>query len=97
MIPFVMEPGIIQGRYIGKTEIEQVRGIIADHGQWSRRRISEHLAGLWEWRSASGQLKDMAVRTLLLKLQERGWITLPARRRELERRARARLRAPPGL
>lgn len=81
MIPVVLEPGIIQGRYIGKTEIEQVRGIIADHGQWSRRRISEHLAGLWEWRSASGQLKDMAARTLLLKLEERGWITLPARRR----------------
>ena len=81
MILVVLEPGIIQGRFIGKAEIEQVREIIAEHGQWSRRRISEHLAGLWEWRSASGQLKDMAARTLLLKLEERGWITLPARRR----------------
>lgn len=81
MIRVVLEPGIIQGRFIGEAEIEQVRGIIAEHGQWSRRRISEHLAGLWEWRSASGQLKDMAARTLLLKLEERGWITLPARRR----------------
>ena len=81
MILVVLEPGIIQGRFIGKAEIAQVREIIAEHGQWSRRRISEHLAGLWEWRSASGQLKDMAARTLLLKLEERGWITLPARRR----------------
>jgi len=81
MMSGVLEPGIIQGRFIGEAEIAQVRGIIAENGQWSRRRISEHLAGLWEWRSASGQLKDMAARTLLLKLEERGWITLPARRR----------------
>ena len=46
MILVVLEPGIIQGRFIGKAEIEQVRAIIAEHGQWSRRRISEHLAGL---------------------------------------------------
>jgi hypothetical protein len=94
MIPVVLEPGIIQGRYIGKTEIEQVRGIIADHGQWSRRRISEHLAGLWEWRSASGQLKDMAARTLLLKLEERGWITLPARRRAPSNRMKGKAKMP---
>jgi len=81
MVLAVLEPGIIQGRFIGKAEIEQVRAIIAEHGQWSRRRISEHLAQLWDWRSGSGQLKDMAARTLLLKLEGRGWITLPARRR----------------
>jgi len=94
MIPVVLEPGIIQGRYIGKTEIEQVRGIIADHGQWSRRRISEHLAQIWEWRSASGQLKDMAARTLLLKLEERGWITLPARRRAPSNRMKGKAKRP---
>ena len=49
-----------------------MRGLIAEHPQWSRRRISENLALLWEWRSASGQLKDMAARTLLLKLLPRG-------------------------
>jgi hypothetical protein len=81
MMLSVLEASIIQGRIIGQAEIEQVRAIIAEHGQWSRRRISEHLAGLWEWRSASGQLKDMAARTLLLKLEDRGWIALPARRR----------------
>lgn len=94
MMPVVLEPGIIQGRYIGKTEIEQVRGIIADHGQWSRRRISEHLAQIWEWRSASGQLKDMAARTLLLKLEERGWITLPARRRAPSNRMKGKAKTP---
>lgn len=94
MMPIVVEPGIIQGRYIGKREIEQVRGIIADHGQWSRRRISEHLAQIWAWRSASGQLKDMAARTLLLKLEERGWITLPARRRAPSNRMKGKAKTP---
>jgi hypothetical protein len=77
----MFKPGILQGRLIGNTEIAQVRGLIEEHPEWSRRRISEHLARLWEWRSPAGQLKDMAARTLLLKLEGRGWITLPVRRR----------------
>jgi len=39
------------------------------------------LAERWQWRAASGQLKDMAARTMLLKLHERGLIELPVRRR----------------
>jgi hypothetical protein len=53
---------------------------MAGHADWSRRRISQHLARLWDWRNPAGQLKDMAARTLLLKLEQRGWIELPARR-----------------
>jgi len=90
----VLEPGIIQGRFIGEAEIAQVRGVITENGQWSRRRISEHLAEIWEWRSASGQLKDMAARTLLLKLEERGWITLPARRRDPSNRMKGKAKMP---
>jgi hypothetical protein len=80
MIRVVFEPGIIQGRFIGDAEIAQVRLLLAAHGDWSRWRVSQHLARLWEWRSASGQLKDMAARTLLLKLEDRGLIVLPTRR-----------------
>ena len=80
MIRVVFEPGIIQGRFIGEAEIAQVRSLLSEHGDWSRWRVSQHLARLWEWRSASGQLKDMAARTLLLKLEERGLIVLPTRR-----------------
>ena len=77
----VFTPGIIQGRHIGEKEIEQVRALIAGHPEWHRRRISEQLARLWDWYNPAGQLKDMAARTLLLKLEACGWITLPARRR----------------
>jgi hypothetical protein len=77
----VIEADIIQGRRIGAAELEQVRQMLADHPDWSRRRISEQLATLWNWRNGAGQLKDMAARTLLLKLERRGSIVLPPRRR----------------
>ena len=76
----MFEPGIIQGRFIGEAQLAQVRALLAEHPDWSRRRISGHLARLWDWRNPAGQLKDMATRTLLLKLEQRGWIVLPARR-----------------
>lgn len=73
-------PGIVQGRRIGGGELEQVRQLLAEHPDWSRHRLSRQLATLWDWRNPAGQLKDMAARTLLRKLERRGWITLPPRR-----------------
>ncbi len=52
--------------------------MIAEHPQWSRRRLSQALCEAWNWRNGAGQLKDMAGRALLLKLHERGHIRLPA-------------------
>ena len=75
------EPNLIQGRRIDAADLEQVRQLLAAHPDWSRRRLSQHLATLWNWRNPVGQLKDMAARTLLLKLERRGWIVLPPRRR----------------
>jgi Druantia protein DruA len=71
---------MIQGRCLDATHVEQIRQLLAAHREWSRRRLSLHLALLWDWRNGAGRLKDMAARTLLLKLERRGWIALPARR-----------------
>ena len=71
---------LIQGRLIGAEELAQVKGLLAAQPGWSRWRLSRALAAWWGWRTATGQLKDMAARTLLLKLEQRGWIALPARR-----------------
>ena len=65
---------------MGPADLAQVRDLLAVHPDWSRYRLSRELARLWHWQSASGQLKDMAARSLLLKLEQRGWIALPARR-----------------
>lgn len=81
---------VLQGRRIGPVELGQVAEMIAENPGWSRYRLGIELARKWEWRSASGQLKDMAARTLLLKLEERGVIQLPARRRPSPNRMRHR-------
>ena len=82
------ESNLIQGRRIAATDLEQIRQLLAAHPDWSRRCLSQHLATLWEWRNPVGQLKDMAARTLLLKLEQRSWITLPPRRQAPSNRMR---------
>lgn len=71
---------ILQGRKLGPTELGLIRQLIADHPQWSRRRLSQQLCEQWNWRNDAGQIKDMASRSLLLKLEQRGHIQLPRRR-----------------
>jgi hypothetical protein len=86
----VLEGEIVQGRRIGSQELGQIRELIAANPLWSRRRLSVALAQRWQWHASSGQLKDMAARALMLKLHERGLITLPQRRRSpVKRQAEA--------
>lgn len=75
------ETFVIQGRRITPQNIARIRELIACNPNWSRWRLSKVLSAEWDWRNANGQLKDMAARSLLLKLNERGLITLPPRRR----------------
>jgi hypothetical protein len=84
----VNETFILQGRTMGPAELGQVKQLIAEYPDWTRFRISRELALVWNWRSTSGQLKDIAARTLLLKLEQRGLIRQPARRRASPNRMR---------
>jgi Domain of unknown function (DUF4338) len=70
---------VIQGRYLSALDLEQIRSLQAENLSWFRTRLSRELCELWEWRNEAGQLKDMACRTLLLKLEARGLIRLPPR------------------
>ena len=70
----------IQGRPLSPQGLEELRQWVGDNPHWSRWRLSRELATRWDWRNAAGQLKDMAARTLLVKLEQRGLIELPARR-----------------
>jgi len=74
-------PGLIQGRWLGAEDFEALQRLIAEHPHWSRRRLSIALCEALNWRTASGQLKDMSARLLLNKLAERGFIKLPPRQR----------------
>lgn len=70
----------IQGRPLSPRGLEELRQWVGDNPHWSRWRLSRELATRWDWRNGAGQLKDMAARTLLVKLEQRGLIELPARR-----------------
>jgi len=81
---------IIQGRSIGPAEIDLVQRLLAEHPVWNRTRLSQELCDLWDWRNGAGCIKDMAARTLLLKLEQRGLIVLPPRQRTPSNAARNR-------
>ena len=52
----------IQGRDLSAGEIDYIRGLIASHPDWSRRRLSQRLCQAWDWRNGSGVLKDTCAR-----------------------------------
>jgi hypothetical protein len=81
---------VVQGRWLSGEDVEVIRRLIAEHPRWSRRRLSVAVSEAFNWRTASGQLKDMSARLLLAKLAQRGFIELPPRQR---RGGRQRLRA----
>ena len=83
------EPGslhTIQGRPIGEAELREIRELIEQHPARPRRWLSEELARRWKWQTATGQIKNFAAYSLLLKLERRGWIRLPPPRRASPRR-----------
>ena len=90
---------LLQGRRIGAVELDQIRALIGAQAEASRYRLSRLLCEAWDWRSATGQLKDMAARSLLLKLEQRDLVRLPACRRASPNRMRHKRvpAVPPGL
>ncbi len=70
----------LQGRELTPGDVAYIRRLLTENPAWSRRKLSIALCEAWDWRSATGQLKDMASRSLLVKLHERGLVQLPARR-----------------
>jgi len=72
----------LQGRDLHESDLVEIRDIILAHPCWSRRRLAVELAQVWNWRTATGQVKHFAAYSLLRKLEQRGCITLPALRRK---------------
>ena len=80
-----VEPICLQGRTLSGDDLRGLRELLAQHPDWHRTALSRHLCELWNWRNGTGRLKDMAARTLLLKLQARGLIELPPPRNRTRR------------
>ena len=81
---------VVQGREVTGADIELIRALLAAHPVKGRTPLSVELCRRWDWRNAQGRLKDMAARTLLLKLERAGHIRLPARQRPSSHRLRYR-------
>ena len=80
---------VIQGRRVSADDLRQLRDLIARNVAPHRSGLSRLICELWNWRTPSGRPKDIAARTLLRKLDERGLIRLPARlTRKLSRQPR---------
>jgi hypothetical protein len=84
---------VIQDRRIGAEEVGLIRGLLLAHPSWNRTRLSRELCSVWNWRNRVGRLKDMACRTLLLKLEAKGHLRLPPRQTASVNAERNRRRA----
>lgn len=82
-----------QGRRLTQEQLGWLKSWVADHPDWSRKRLAKELCMLWDWRDGQGRIKDFAARSLLLKLEARGCVSLPALRTTM-RRERTRAQVP---
>jgi hypothetical protein len=84
----------MQGRVIRPEDVALIGDWLQAHPDSNRTRLSRELCAAWNWRNGVGRLKDMAARSLLLKLEAQGQIHLPPRRTASVNGLRNRL-APP--
>lgn len=68
------------GRSVNRDEILFIRDLIARNPQASRWRLSRLLCEAWDWRYASGTLRDVHARGFMLALHRSGDIELPDRK-----------------
>jgi len=71
----------VQGRDLSAGDLAYIRKQIADHPDWHRTRLSRDICAAWHWTDEVGRPKDMACRTMLLKLERRGLLILPPRKK----------------
>ena len=68
-----------QATAIDQNHLQHIRALLSANPEWHRSHLSVELCKLWGWQSPTGQYKDMACRSLLLKLERAGAIVLPPR------------------
>jgi hypothetical protein len=77
----VAQKWTIRGREVDRSDLDQIEFWLKANPEWSRRRLSEELVRRWDWRTPGGQLKDIATRDVLNRLEGLGLIGLPPRQR----------------
>jgi hypothetical protein len=90
-------PICVQGRCLQAEDISWLKSLMESNPDWNRSQLSRHIARHWQWRNAAGQLKDIAARTMLRKLEQRGLILLPPRQRGVPHSRRSKRQIKPVL
>lgn len=67
----------IQGLFLKSSDIEMIKSLIKNNPSWHRTRLSKEICELWNWKRTDGSFKDMACRTMLLKLEKQNLLKLP--------------------
>ena len=98
------EPWIIRGRNLSATDLASMGELVEQNQSLSRLGLAVALCERWQWRSASGRWKTHSALALLVELERREQLRLPAlRNRGSSSRgrprgtARANLSLPPLL
>src|ERR1700735_467991 len=84
-----------RGRVVTADDVTSIRQLITEKPGASRRRLSEKLCEVWQWKQANGALRDMVCRGLLLMLDRAGESELPPVRRAARNRLVERQRPEP--
>ncbi|RQW02753.1 DUF4338 domain-containing protein [candidate division KSB1 bacterium] len=71
----------IRGRLITSDVLAEINQTIENNWSLGRTAISRILCQQWDWRDNNGQLKAMACRDLLLRLERENLVNLPPRMR----------------
>ena len=81
---------ILRGRSVTSQDLNLIRSLVDQYQQQGRTFISKELCRIWNWHQPNGVLKDMACRELLRRLEQKGLITLPLKKIDIDRRYRKR-------
>lgn len=74
-----MSEFIVQGRRVEPADLHLIRDLIDTGAAPHRTALSRLLCQRWKWQTPLGRPKDIAARTFLRKLEQRGLIALPER------------------
>jgi SRSO17 transposase len=72
------ETRVIRGRGITACDIGIARRLAEEYAGQGRFRIALELAQHWQWRSGSGRFKQRSALAVLVELEKRGYLSLPA-------------------
>ena len=88
---------VFRGRNLGADDVERIQCIVDRHREETRQEIAQRVSRRFGWREPGGKWAVSSCRLLLVRLERRALITLPAPRRTgnfFERRRAAAESAP---